>query len=183
MRTLLVALFCGLIFTANAQDHTQKIGYAESDYILSQLPEFKKIESELKTHGDQLKNQIDAKYADYQSKLKAYQNMPATTPDPIKADKERELASLQENIQKFQQDAQSSYQKKTADLMDPIYKKIGKAIEDVAKENGFTFIINPNIANGGDILLFSDEKYNISDLVLKKLGVTPTPTTTPGKTN
>jgi len=66
--------------------------------------------------------------------------------------------------------------------MDPIYKKIGKAIEEVAKENGFTFIINPQLSNGGDILLFSDEKFNISDLVLKKLGVTPAPPT-PTKTN
>ena len=182
MRTLLVALFCGLIFTANAQDHpTQKIGYAESDYILSQLPEFKKIESELKTHGAQLENQMKAKYDDYQAKLKAYQGMPATTPDAIKADKERELAALQENMTKFQQDAQSSFQKKQADLMDPVYKKIGKAIEDVAKENGFTFIINPAVTNGGDILLYSDDKFNISDLVLKKLGVTPTAATTPVK--
>ena len=185
MRTLLVALLCGLIFTANAQDHpTQKIGYAESDYILSQLPEFKKIESELKTHGAQLENQMKAKYDDYQAKLKAYQGMPATTPDAIKADKERELAALQENMQKFQQDAQSSFQKKQADLMDPIYKKIGKAIEEVAKENGFSFIISPQVTNGGDILLYSDDKFNISDLVLKKLGVTPTAqTTTPPKTN
>lgn len=183
MRTLLAALFCGLIFTANAQDHAQKIGYAESEYILSQLPEFKKIESELKTHGEQLQNQIKAKAEDLQAKIKAYQNMPATTPDAIKADKEREIQSLQENYQKFQQDAQSSYQKKTADLMDPVYKKIGKAIEEVAKENGFSFIINPAIQNGGDILLFSDEKYNISDLVLKKLGITPAPPATTGKTN
>ena len=181
MRTLLAALFCGLILTANAQEHAQKIGYAESDYILSQLPEFKQIDSQLKTHYSQLENQMKAKYDDYQTKLKAYQGMPATTPEAIKADKERELAALQENIQKFQQDAQSSYQKKQAELMDPIYKKIGKAIEDVAKENGFTFIINPSITNGGDILLFSDEKYNVSDLVLKKLGVTPTATTTPTK--
>jgi outer membrane protein len=183
MRTLLAALLCGLIFTANAQT-TQKIGYAESDYILSQLPEFKKIESELKTHGSQLENQMKAKYDDYQSKLRAYQGMPATTPEAIKADKERELSALQENMQKFQQDAQSSFQKKQTDLMDPIYKKIGKAIEEVAKENGFAFIINPQVANGGDILLYSDDKFNISDMVLKKLGVTPTAqTTTPPKSN
>ena len=177
MRTLLIALFCGVLITSSAQstETPQKIGYAESDYILSQLPEAKKIESELKTHGSQLENQMKAKYEDYQAKLKTFQGLPATTPDAIKADKERELAALQENMQKFQQDAQSSYQKKQTDLMDPIYKKIGKAIEEVAKENSYTFIINPQLANGGDILLFNDEKYNISDLVLKKLGVTPTP--------
>jgi outer membrane protein len=185
MRTLLMTFFCGLFgigYGQGTEQVVQKIGYAESDYILSQLPEFKKVDSELKTHGTQLENQMRAKYEDYQSKVKAYQALPATTPEAIKVDKERELAAIQENIEKFKQDAQTSYQKKTADLMDPVYKKIGKAIEDVAKENGFSFIINPQITNGGDILLFSDEKYNISDLVLRKLGVTPQ-TPTPVKTN
>jgi len=35
------------------------------------------------------------------------------------------------------------------------------------------------LANGGDVLLYSDDKFNISTLVLKKLGVTPTAATTP----
>lgn len=113
--------------------------------------------------------------------------MPATTPEAIRADKERELTSLQENFQKFQQEAQSSLQKKSAELNEPIYKKIGAVTEEVAKENGFSFIISPHMLNGGDILLYTDEKYNISDMVLKKLGITPTPraatTTVPVKKN
>ena len=58
--------------------------------------------------------------------------------------------------------------------MQPVYTKVGKAIEDVAKEQGFAFIINPQTTAGDDILLFSDEKFDISNSVLKKLGVTPT---------
>jgi len=166
-------LFCGTLLSAQAQ--TQKIGYADWEYIFSQLPEFKQIDSELKTHSEQLQNQMRAKQQDFEAKYKAYQGMPATTPDAIKADKERELAALQEGFQKFQQDAQSSLQKKQADLMEPVYKKVGKTIEEVAKEHAYTFIINPQIVGGGDILLYSDENYNISDLVLKKLGVTPKP--------
>jgi outer membrane protein len=173
MRTLFLILFCGTLLSAQAQ--TQKIGYADWEYIFSQLPEFKQIDSELKTHSEQLQNQMRAKQQDFEAKYKAYQGMPATTPDAIKADKERELQTLQEGFQKFQQDAQSSLQKKQADLMEPVYKKVGKTIEEVAKENAYTFIINPQIVGGGDILLYSDENYNISDLVLKKLGVTPKP--------
>ena len=178
MRTLFLLLFCVSAVSAQAQE-TQKIGYADWEYIFSQLPEFKQIDNELKTHGTQLENQLKAKYADYESKVKAYQGMPATTPDAIKADKERELAALQESIQKFQQDAQTSLQNKQTALMDPVFKKVGKAIEDVAKENGFAFIMAPQVMGGGDILLYSDEKYNISDMVLKKMGVTPQPATTP----
>jgi outer membrane protein len=176
MRTLFIALLCGTLFTAQAQ--TQKIGYADWEYIFGQLPEFKQIDSELKTHSEQLQNTMKAKQQDFEAKYKAYQGMPATTPEAIKADKERELQALQEGFQKFQQDAQSSLQKKQADLMEPVYKKVGKTIEDVAKENGYTFIINPQMVGGGDILLYHDETYNISNMVLKKLGVTPQPAAT-----
>ena len=174
MRTLFLLLFCVFAVSAQAQE-TQKIGYADWEYIFSQLPEFKQIDNELKTHGTQLENQLKAKYADYENKVKAYQGMPATTPDAIKADKERELQGLQESIQKFQQDAQTSLQNKQTALMDPVFKKVGKAIEDVAKEHGYAFIMAPQVMGGGDILLYSDEKYNVSNLVLKKLGVTPQP--------
>jgi outer membrane protein len=174
MRTLLLIVMCAGALTANAQE-IQKIGYADWEYIFSQMPEFKQIDSELKTHGTQLENQLKAKYQDYEAKVKAYQGMPATTPDAIRADKERELTGLQESIQKFQQDAQTSLQNKQTALMDPVFKKVGKAIEEVAKENGYAFILNPQIVGGGDVILYHDEKYDISNLVLKKLGVTPQP--------
>ncbi|MBM3177324.1 MAG: OmpH family outer membrane protein [Bacteroidetes bacterium] len=178
MKKVAIVLFVALSSAAAlAQTPTpapQKIGFADWNYIFSQLPEYKQIDNELKTHGTQLENQLKAKYQDYETKVKAFQSMPATTSDVIKADKERELVALQENIQKFQQDAQTSIQKKQVDLMQPVYTKVGKAIEDVAKEQGFAFIINPQTTAGDDILLFSDEKFDISNSVLKKLGVTPT---------
>jgi outer membrane protein len=181
MRTLFVLLFGLAAFAAQAQTTTQKIGYADWDYIFSQMPEYKQIDAELKTHGAQLENQLKAKYAEYQSKLTALNAMPASAPELTKKDKQTELAQLQESIQKFQQDAQTSLQKKQTDLMAPVFTKVGKAIEDVAKENGFAFIFAPQMVNGGDILLYSDEKYNVSDLVLRKLGITPAPPTTTGK--
>jgi len=174
MRTLFLLLFCAFGVSAQAQE-TQKIGWADWQYIFSQLPEFKQIDNELKTHNTQLENQLKAKYSDYENKVKAYQGMPATTPDAIRADKERELQGLQESIQKFQQDAQTSLQNKQTALMDPVFKKVAKAIEEVAKEHGYAYVIAPQIMGGGDVLLYSDEKYNVSNLVLKKLGVTPQP--------
>lgn len=173
-RKLLTSLLIAVTLGAFAQT-AQKIGYADWEYIFSQMPEFKQIEAEMKTHTTQLENQFKAKNQEFEAKYKAYQSMPATTSDIIKADKERELQTMQESIQKFQQDAQASMTKKNNDLMQPVFTKVGKAIEDVAKENGYTFIINPQLGPGSDILLYSDEKYDVSDLVLKKMGVTPQP--------
>ena len=187
MRTLIILLLGFVALSANAQTSPpQKIGHADWDYIFGQMPEAKQIENELKTHGTQLDNQLKAKYSEYQAKVNAYQGLPATTPDAIKKDKEAEITQLQEGIQKFQTEAQSSLQKKNTDLMAPVFAKVSKAIEAVAKENGYTYILTPQIiGGGGDIILYEDDQYNISALVLKKLGITPAPasttTTTPVK--
>ena len=176
MRPLLTLILSAIAFAGFAQQPTtQKIGYADWDRIFNEMPEFKQIDSELKTHRTQLESQMDAKQKDFQAKYDAFTKLAPTTPDAVRADKQRELENLQESIQKFQQDAQTSFENKRNSLMEPVFTKVGKAIEETAKENGFTFIINPQLLGGGDILLYSDSKYDISDLVLKKLGVTPKP--------
>jgi outer membrane protein len=184
MRTFFAFCFAIIATASLAQTPAQKIGYADTEYIFSQLPEFKQVDVDLKAHGQQLQSQLEAKSKELETKYKAYQNMPATTPDAIRADKERELQQLQEGIQKFQQDAQSSFENKRAKLMEPLFTKVADAITVVAKEQGYTFIINPGLmGGGGDILLYTDEKYDISSSVLKKLGITPTASATPPKTN
>jgi outer membrane protein len=185
MRKVFVVLLTTLSASAFAQTGTpppvQKIGYADWEYIFTQMPEAKQIDTEMKTYGEQLQSQLKAKYAEYESKLKAYQASAATLVDAVRRDKEAELTQLQENIQKFQQDAQTSLQKKQNDLMAPVFSKIGKAVEEVAKENGFAFILAPQVVGGGDILLYSDDKYDVSSLVLKRLGITPTAAVVPKK--
>lgn len=180
---LLVVLGLGVI-TSYAQTAAAKIGYADVDYIFSQMPDSKQIDADLKSLQAQLKNQIDTKVQEFQKKLADYnQAIQANTmPDAVRANTERELQQLQQNIEKLQQDAQTNLQNKQTQLMDPVYKKVGKAIEDTAKENGFTFILNQQIG-GLDVILYGDEKMDISDLVLKKLGVTPKPAaaTTPAQ--
>ncbi|MDH4089439.1 MAG: OmpH family outer membrane protein [Cyclobacteriaceae bacterium] len=172
---LLLALGFGTLLS-HAQTASTKIGYADVDYIFSQLPEAKQIDTELKSTQTQLKNQIDTKYADFQKKLADYQANLNTMLDAVRQNTERELQQMQQNIEKLQQDAQTTIQAKQTQLMDPVYKKVGKGIEEVAKENGFSFILNQQIG-GLDVILYGDEKMDISDLVLKKLGVTPKPIT------
>jgi outer membrane protein len=174
---LLFVLAIGLI-TAKAQSPTasSKIGYADTDYIFTQMPEAKQIETELQSTQAQLKNQIDSKVQEFQKKLADYQKNLNTMLDAVRQNTERELTMLQENLQKLQQDAQTTIDNKRGQLMEPVFKKVGKAIEEVAKENGYTFILNQQIG-GLDVILYGDEHNDVSDLVLKKLGVTPKPAT------
>ena len=176
----LVLLFVLAIGTLTTQAQTptasSKIGFADVDYIFSQMPEAKQIDTELKSTQSQLKNQIDGKVSEFQKKLADYQANLNTMLDAVRQNTERELQQLQENLQKLQQDAQVTIDTKRGQLMEPVYKKVGKAIEDVAKENGYTFVLNQQI-DGLDVILYGDENNDVSDLVLKKLGVTPKPAT------
>lgn len=151
-----------------------KIGYTNVEYILAVMPESKQIESDLKAYSSQLESQLQTKYKEYQTKGEAYQKGAQTMTDVIRADKEKELMNLQSSIEEFQKNAEVSLQKKQQALLEPAYKKMQKAIDDVAKENGFTYVFNSDAGYGTNaILLHAPESDNISDLVLKKMGVTP----------
>lgn len=174
---LLFVLALGMITTqAQSPTASSKIGYADVDYIFGQMPEAKQIETELQSTQTQLKNQIDSKVQEFQKKLADYQKNLNTMLDAVRQNTERELTMLQENLQKLQQDAQTTIDNKRSQLMEPVFKKVGKAIEEVAKENGYTFVLNQQIG-GLDVILYGDEHNDVSDLVLKKLGVTPKPAT------
>jgi outer membrane protein len=174
-RTLFTLVLMAAAVVAGAQS-TQKIGWADWTYIMENMPESKAMQTELQTHQGQLTNQLKAKEQEIRTKDEAFAKLPPNTSDLIKADKQRELQTMYENYQQFQQEAQNSFQKKQADLMQPILDKIQKNIEAVAKENAYSFVINPDL--GGEmttILLYADPQFNISDLVLKKMGITPPP--------
>jgi outer membrane protein len=179
MRKLVLVLALGLVtFVSQAQT---KIGYADVDYIFSQMPEAKQIDTDLKSLQTQLKNQIETKASEFQKKLADYQANLNTMLDAVRANTERELQQLQQNLQKLQEDAQTTIQNKQNQLMDPVYKKVGKAIEETAKENGFNMVLSQQIG-GLDVVLYADEASDISDLVLKKMGVTPKPVPAQGTT-
>ncbi len=174
MRKLVLFFVLGFVAMTTYAQTAVKIGYADPDYILGQMPESKQIEKDLKSIQSQLKTQIDSKVAEFQKKLKDYQENQNTMLAPVRENTERELQQLQQNLEKLQQDAQTTIQAKQQSLMQPVYQKIGKAIEETAKENAFTLILS-NQVGGLDVVLYGDEKIDVSDLVLKKLGITPKP--------
>ena len=92
--------------------------------------------------------------------------------DVVKADKEKELQAMQQSIQEFQRSAEQSLQQKQQTLLKPALDKLQKNIDAVADENGFTYVFNSD-GGGSPLLLHAPKEGDISDLVLKKMGITP----------
>lgn len=174
MRTfVLLAALSICSFISQAQT---KIGFVDVDYIFSQMPEAKQIDAELKATETQLKKEIEGKAAEFQKKYQDYSQNLNTMLDAVRANTERELQQLQQNLQKLQEDAQNTIQNKHTQLMKPVYEKIEKAISDTSKENGYNMVVSQQLG-GLDVVLYADDNADISDLVLKKMGITPKPVT------
>ncbi|MTI31651.1 OmpH family outer membrane protein [Xanthovirga aplysinae] len=170
---LFVTLFSANI-NANAQTSAVKIGYANIEYIVSVLPEAKQVNSDLQAHQTQLQNQYQAKMQELQKLFEDYQKGAATMDAALRSSKEAELQNRQEEINKFQQDAQISISQKQQQLFQPLFTKASDAIKKVAEANGYTHVLSMD-AVGSPVLLYAREEDNISNLVLKELGVTPPP--------
>ena len=168
-RILLCTALAVIGFGAMSQ---MKIGYTNVEYVLSLMPEAKQIESELSAYDKQLSAQLEAKYADYQAKVADYQQNAESYTDVVRADKESEIVNLQGSIQEFEQNAQNSMINMRNQLLQPVFEKIGTAIEQVSKENGYTHVFNMSVS-GQSILLYARDEDNVSNLVLKKLGIDP----------
>jgi len=143
-----------------------KIGYTNVNYVLSVSPASKVIQKQLEETQKQYLKTIEDKNKELETKFESYQKGQANMLESIKKDKEEELRNLQRSIQSLQENAQEDLRKKENDLVKPELEKIYKAVNEIAKENGFTHVLNSD-----QVLLYADEEFDVTDLVMAKLGI------------
>ena len=102
-------------FTAQAQS-TIKIGYTSVELIMDLMPEMEQIGADVQDYQTQLQTNIQTKAADFQKQVEAYQQAAPTMTETARAAKEQELTKLRDDLQKYEQDAQTSYQRKLQEL-------------------------------------------------------------------
>jgi outer membrane protein len=157
-----------LVVATSGTVSAQKIAHINLNDLLLLLPERKKAETDIQDYAKQLDGQLKTMSNEYDSKIADYQAKESIMTEPVKADKQKEIGDLEERIKAFQQTAQESLQKKQNDLLEPMIEKSKKAIEEVAKENGYKNCID----SSAGVLLYSDPADDIMALVKKKLSIT-----------
>jgi len=154
-------------FSLNAQSQTApKIGHIDFQELLSVMPGQDSINKALENFIGGLESQVQAMQSELESKYADYQANQATMSEIIRQTKEKEIMDLQQRMEAFNQQAQYEVQNKQVELSEPLLKKAQAAIEAVAKENGFTYIIN-----GNEQILLYKSGTDILPMVKKKLGL------------
>ncbi len=164
---------CGAT-SAIGQGAPVKVGHTSSTYILSQLPDTKKAQTELETVKTQLEKVLQEKSKTFQEKVERYQSAGQSMSQSVRESTEADLQKLQTELQELQGKSETTFMEKQQNLFTPLMEKVNKAIQDVGKEQGYMYIINSDTGSvGNPVLLYSgSEETDITNLVLKKLGVT-----------
>ncbi|HOY47846.1 MAG TPA: OmpH family outer membrane protein [Flavobacteriales bacterium] len=163
-----LALFAtALIGTPALAQKSNKFGHINSAELLSLMPERKTAAAKMDSITKDVEKQLQEMMTEYRTKQEKYTNEAPKLSELVKKDKEEELTSLGTRIQNFQQQAQQSLEQQEQALIEPIVSKAKKAIETVAKENGYTYIFDTSAGS----LLFWEESDNILVMVKKKLNL------------
>lgn len=149
-----------------AQDF--KFGHVNSQELLATLPERTAAEESLKKHATMLENQqksmnddLNKKYAEYLAERESLSAL-------VRQTREKDIQNLQQSIQVFSNQAMIELQEKEQSLIAPIIEKVQKAISEVGKENGFTYIFD---LSNRTVVYHSAKSQDITALVRKKLGL------------
>jgi outer membrane protein len=155
----------GALSLANAQ----KIAHISLDSLVTLMPETKTAKGVAETYLKDLEKTVASMENELQTKYEGYLKEEANMSDLVKKTKQEELQSLQRRIEDFKMQAQQDYQKKYGELTAPIMEKAKKAIEAVAKENGYKYVLDTSVGN----VLYSEPSEDILMAVKKKMDSMP----------
>ena len=166
-------LICFLFLSLASSSFAQKFGYINTAELIQLMPEVKEANANIETYKTQLQKKGQEMVESLQKKyveLERKQSAGEIAPKQLEVEAEA-LKQEQMNIAKFEQDSQQKILEKSETLLKPLRDRIQNAINDVAKENGYTYIFDYS----SGVLLFADASTDVSNMVRSKLGLVGKP--------
>ena len=173
-RTLVLtaALVLGGVVSGHAQivGGGQKIVYVDSEYIMSNIPEYADAQSELEALSTNWQKEVKAAFDKVDEMYKKYQTEKLLLSEDQKQSREQAIIAKEQEAKNLQMQyfgAEGQLFQKRTELVQPIQEKIYTAMQEIAQQKNYAFVLD--LASGTSILYASD-KNDISDDVLDQLG-------------
>lgn len=169
-----IFLLVALLLMASATSFGQKYAYIDSEYILSNMPEYTEAQAELDRIAVEWQKEIEAQFKKIDSMYKKYQVEAITLPETMKQKRENAIIAAEaaaKDLQKKRFGKDGDLFKKREELVKPIQDRVFTAIEEYAKERGFAFVFD---TAGSMTIVYADAKWDINDQVMQRLGISVT---------
>ena len=165
-KTLIAIAVCLLAFSGNAMAQKNiKLGHINSQELMQIMPGRDSVQTILQNEVTELEATLKQMQAEAEKRYNDYVANQAGWTELIRQTKQREIQDMSARIQEFQENAQKQLTDREAELTKPIIDRAKKAIEDVAREGGYTYIFD------GAGLLYSSDSEDIMPAVKRKLGI------------
>jgi len=167
-KLLFISLLC---FAFAGSSLAQRYAVIDSKYILSKLPEYKEAQQKLDQFSKMWQQEIDQKSTALDKMYKDYDAEKVMLSDDLKKKREDEIYNKEKEVRDLQRQRfgyQGDLFKKREELIKPIQDRVYNAIQKLAAEKLYDFILDKS---DGITVIFADPKLDKSDDVLNELGV------------
>ena len=169
MKKILLIVCCMALFTSAI--NAQKYAIIDTKFILDRLPEYKQAQKQLddvaagwQKEIDSMQSQLDRMYKDYDAEQ-------VMLSEELRKKREDQLF-IKEKTLRDQQRKRFGFEgdlfKKRQELIKPVQDKVYNAVQKIATQRGYDFILDKS---EGITVIFADPKLDKSEDVLRELGV------------
>ncbi|MBL4723982.1 MAG: OmpH family outer membrane protein [Lutibacter sp.] len=165
-----VLLFAFIVssIAINAQK-AQRIGYIDMEYILENIPEYSEAQSKIDTKAIVWQNNIEKQQKEIEDLKAELNNEKVLLTKELIIEKEEDIQILEFDLKNLQ----VNYFGTNGDLyflrqqlVQPIQDLVYNAIQDIATKRKYDFVLEKSTSL---IMLYSNKKYDLSDLVIKSI--------------
>ncbi len=151
--------------------HAQRYAIIDTKYILDKMPEYKDADKKLAAISTQWQKEIDDKQTELSTMYRNFDAEQYMLSDELKKKREDQLFNLEKEIRELQKKRfgyEGDLFKERQKLVKPVQDKVYNAIQKVAVNRGYDFVLDKS---EGITVIFADPKLDKSDEVLKELGL------------
>lgn len=164
---LLACVITTFAFTAQAQ----RYAIIDTKYILDKMPEYKTAQKQLDDIAIEWQKEIDNMQMELDKMYKDYEAEQVMLSEELRKKREDQLFQKEKTLRDQQRKRfgfEGDLFKKRQELIKPIQDKVYNAVQKLAVQRGYDFILDKS---EGITVIFADPKLEKSEDVLKELGI------------
>jgi outer membrane protein len=159
-----VGLLMTTASTAFAKSDSLKIGYVDLHAALNQVDEGKKAKKKLKKEFKKKQQRLNKKQKEVKELRNSLKKEGMMLSKKAKRKKSMKLKRKMSQLQKLYMEMQQNISKKEAKATKPIFDKMRKVIDKIAKEKGYDLVLEKRKSS----VLFAKDAMNLTDELVKR---------------
>jgi outer membrane protein len=169
MKKHVILLICSFSFAILA--NAQRYAIIDTKYILDKLPDYKSAQKNLDEVAAGWQKEIDRAQQELDKMYKDFEAEQVMLSEELRKKREDQIFVKEKGVRDLQRQRfgfEGDLFKRRQDLIKPVQDKVYNAVQKLAVQRGYDFILDKS---EGITVIFADPKLEKSDDVLRELGV------------